>query len=272
MTAIKLSINSNMIVDTFLFNDEFDMLDIRLALSKSYVDRWVVCEANRTLSGQIKPYNLTQNLDNYSEFANKLVVLQLDVPETWSNWDIENGQRAYLVNGYEDCNDHTVIIHSDLDEILNPVLWPEILTYLDQIQQPLTCILDMYVYKFDQQVGRKWNGNVIAKKGWFADPCKLYKGLDSGVGTAKKKKNRSHCRAFPKTAGWHWTWIGDDQRIKNKVKSCIESQHRDSQQVLDSFKKLDPASAINHKATTALVNPDYPDQVMKVLYQYPFWT
>jgi mannose-6-phosphate isomerase-like protein (cupin superfamily) len=33
-----------MIVDTFMFNNEFDMLDIRLAITEHYVDRWIILE------------------------------------------------------------------------------------------------------------------------------------------------------------------------------------------------------------------------------------
>jgi len=48
-----------MIIDTLLFNNEFDMLDIHLAITDQYVDRWVVLEASRTFSGISKPYYLT---------------------------------------------------------------------------------------------------------------------------------------------------------------------------------------------------------------------
>jgi type VI secretion system secreted protein VgrG len=36
-----------------------------------------------------------------------------------------------------------------------------------------------------------------------------------------------------------FSWIGRDDDIQKKVLSCIESQHRDPAQVLDSFKKLE---------------------------------
>ena len=261
-----------MVIDTFLFNNEFDILDIRLALTESYVDRWVVCEGNRTLSSQPKPYYLSDNIERYSRWGDRLKVIKLDIPESWSNWDIENGQRAAITPGYADAGDNDIVTHSDLDEILNPAMWPEIVAFLEQEKMPISCTLDMYIYRFDQKVDRKWGGNVVAKKYMFKNPCTLYKGLGAGVGHAQKRKERSHCVAFPKTVGWHWTWMGNDDVIKTKVMSCIESQSKDSQQVLDSFKQLDAASAINHKAATMLVNPGYPDNVMQVLKQYPYWT
>lgn len=261
-----------MIIDTTLFNDEFDMLDIRLALTESYVDRWVICEGSRTISGSPKPWHLSNNMDRYAKWGDRIKVVRLDVPESWSNWDTENGQRAALLSGYNDCNDDDIVMHSDLDEILNPELWPDIVKLLLTANQPVTCSLDMYIWRFDQRVDRKWNGNVVAQKHMFQDPCKLYKGLGAGVGHAQKKKDRSHCVPFAQTAGWHWGWMGNDQRIRNKVISCIESQHRDPEQVLGALKNLDPASAINHKTATRLVDPQYPAQVDQVLRQYPYWT
>ena len=111
-----------MIIDTTLFNDEFDMLDIRLALTQTWVDRWIICEGNRTLSGRPKPYHLSNNLARYAQYQDRLQVICLDIPETWSNWDIENGQRAAIRDAYQDCAQDDVIVHSDLDEILNPFL------------------------------------------------------------------------------------------------------------------------------------------------------
>jgi hypothetical protein len=77
---------------------------------------------------------------------------------------------------------------------------------------------------------------------------------------------------FPETVGWHWTWIGDDDRIRTKVTSCIESQHRDPEQVLQAFKQLDTAAAINHKCESHSVAVTYPEAVQRVLKQYPaYW-
>jgi hypothetical protein len=262
-----------MIVDTTLFNDEFHMLDIRIELTRTWVDRWVICEGNRTMSGKPKPYHLSDNIERYAHLGDRLRVIKLDIPETWSNWDIENGQRAALLPGYADVGDDDIVMHSDLDELLNPELVPEILHEVHAQDRPITCTLEMYIYRFDQKLNRSWAGNVVAKKRHFDDPCHLYKGLQAGVGHAQKKKDRSHCGWYPKPAGWHWGWMGNDDVIKNKIVSCIESQHKDAEQTLAYFRSGDTGSAINHKCVTDYVaNPNYPDSVMQVIKQYPYWT
>lgn len=261
-----------MIIDTFLFNDEFDMLDLRIQLTQGWVDRWVVCEGNRTLSGKPKPFHLSDNIDRYKHLGDRLRVITLEIPEIWSNWDIENGQRAELVKGYVDCDDNDVIMHSDLDEILDPTRVKDILLQLEHDDRPVSCSLEMYMHRFDQKLNRNWAGNVVAKKRHFQDPCKLYKGINAGVGTAQKKKDRSHCVWTEGNVGWHWGWMGDESTIKNKVISCIETQHRDVNEVYENFEKNRADLAVNHKCATNLVEPNYPLAVMAAIKKYPWWT
>jgi hypothetical protein len=195
------------------------------------------------------------------------------VPETWTNWDIENGQRAALLPGYDDVSDDDIVMHSDLDEILNPDLVEPIFELMYKEDKPVTCSLEMFIYRFDQRVDRTWAGNVIARKRMFQDPCTLYKGPLAGVGHAQKRKDRSLCVHFPQLAGWHWGWMGNDETVANKAKSCIETQNRDTDQMLENFHRLDAGSAINQKCATNLVTDlNYPEQVLSVLRQYPFWT
>lgn len=262
-----------MIIDTTLFNVEFDMLDIRLALTDNYVDHWIICEANRTLSGLPKPCHLSEHIHRYQKYSSRMTVMQLDIPASWSNWDIENGQRAHIRHGYAHmASDNDVIMHSDIDEILNAELVPDILSMLETEDRPITCKLEMYLRHFDQRLERGWQGTVVAKQRHFQDPCTLYKGPRAGVGHAQKKKDRSHCANFPQSAGWHWGWMGTDDAIKTKVQSCIETQHRDADEVLAQLAKGDTGNAINHKCVTRFVQPDYPASVMAVIRKYPWWT
>lgn len=261
-----------MIVDTTLFNDEFDMLDIRIALTQDWVDRWVICEGNRTMSGKPKPYHLSDNIQRYAHLSNRLKVIKLDIPTTWTNWDIENGQRAACLEGYQDCSPDDIIMHSDLDEILNPELVPDLLSFLDKHDRPISCGLDMYIYKFDQKLERGWQGNVIARKRHFKDPCTLYKGPAAGVGHAQKRKRRDGAIGYPTHVGWHWGWMGSDDVVRNKIKSCIETQNRNVEQFMADMYNLNPAAAINEKCKTQKVIPNYPEKVLTIIKKYPWWT
>jgi hypothetical protein len=137
-----------MIIDTFLFNNEFDMLDIHLAISEHYVDRWIVLEANKTLNGRDKPYNLFNASEKYKEkYGDRLEIITLDIPlDTCHQSYYETSMRRGFKNSLEKYSDSDIIIHGDLDEILNPIKFKKILDVMDQAGKPLSCGLEMYMY------------------------------------------------------------------------------------------------------------------------------
>jgi len=256
-----------MVIGTLLFNNEFDMLDIHLAITDHYVDRWVILEASRTFSGIPKPYNLLDNLHRYqSQYGDRIRVVTLALEEHQTNLVCETMMRQAIAPALADCDPNDIVIHGDLDEILNPESWKQIVDFMDLHDRPVSCGLDMYMYKFDQRADRGWQGPAVARRRMFDTPHELYKG------NSTKRKDRSHCVGFNTHVGWHWTWMGNDDLIRNKVVSCIETQHRDPEEMLAAFKRKDTIAAINHKCTTHVVDVRYPDQVQNILKRYPdYW-
>ena len=243
------------------------MLDIHLAITDHYVDRWVILEASRTFSGIAKPYNLLDNLGRYrQQYGDRIQVVALALEEHQTNLICETMMRQAIAPALADCAADDIVIHGDLDEIINPESWADIVTMMDQHHKPVSCGFEMYMYKFDQRAERGWKGSVVARRSMFDTPHELYKGASI------KRKNRDHCVGFPTPVGWHWTWMGNDDLIRNKVVSCIESQHRDPEQILSAFKQKDTIAAINHKATTHVVDVRYPEMVQVILKRYPdYW-
>lgn len=258
-----------MIIDTLLFNDEFDMLDIHLAITEKFVDKWIILEASRTFSGLPKPYNLKNNFEKYREkYNNRIEVINLELTADQKNLLCETLMRRGFREAIEKYSSEDVIIHGDLDEIINPEKWQDILDLLEKENKPVSCIFEMYFYRFDQSSERRWKGSVVAKRRMFDTPHDLYKGSMD----VAKRKNRNHCVSLSGTVGWHWTWMGNDELIKNKVVSCIESQNRNPNEVLNAFKKVDTVSAINHKAHSTIIDPVYPQSVLEILKNYPdYW-
>ena len=256
-----------MIVDTFLFNDEFDILDIRLEITKNYVDKWIVLEGNKTWSAKPKPYNLLAKIEDYNKkYNNKIELITLDIPDGYFDWKCENYSRASIQQGIDKLDDNDIIIHSDIDEFINPEKITDIINFLDQNNKPINCIIEMYIYHFNLKVDRNWQGPMVAKKHMFVNPQQLYRGPNP------KKKDRKHSIGYPEPVGWHWTWVGDDERILNKVTSCIETQNWNPEQVLKFLKDEDTASAINHKCASKKIEVDYPKVVMDVIKKYPYWS
>ena len=122
------------IYDCFMYFDEDMLLDIRLNILNKYVDKFVIIESKFLHSGREKKLNF--NINNFSNFKNKIVYLVMDQPPKGieiiksddtvevSNKKIldnslkrENTQRNRLLEGVEEANDEDLIISSDLDEI-----------------------------------------------------------------------------------------------------------------------------------------------------------
>ncbi|MFN9960951.1 MAG: hypothetical protein ACK55I_48340, partial [bacterium] len=102
-----------------------------------------------------------------------------------------------------------IIIHGDLDEIIDPTKWSVILDLLELEKKPVSCSFEMYMYKFDQKASRNWKGSVVARRNMFETPHDLYKGHKEII----KRKHRGHCVSPNELVGWHWTWFGNDQLI-----------------------------------------------------------
>ena len=259
-----------MIVDTFLFNNEFDMLDIHLEISKNYVDKWIVLEADRTLSGIKKEFHLQKNIQKYKEkYGDRFEVVSIELEPNHPHASYyETGMRKGFKNSLDKLGADDIVIHGDLDEILNPTLWNKILQTVLQQDKPVSCAFEMFFYKFDQQADRNWKGSVVAKKKMFDTPHDLYKGRTEIV----KRKYRDHCVSIDELAGWHWSWIHSDEIIKDKVDSLIEHRGRNPIDVLTAFKNVDTKTAINHKCNSQLVKTTYPAIVLDVIKKYPsYW-
>ena len=110
-----------MIVDSFAFFQELDLLEVRLTVMDPVVDRFVIVEGTRTYSGQPKPLRLEQAKERFSRWWPKIDYIVVDDwPKTDNAWITENHQRNALARGWAKLQDDDIIISSDLDEIPNP--------------------------------------------------------------------------------------------------------------------------------------------------------
>ena len=106
------------VYDCFTFNDELEVLEIRLNTLNKYVDKFIIVESRINHQGGKK--NINFNINLFKKFRNKINYLLIEsFPKNSSAWDIENYQRNYISNGLKDCKPEDIIIISDADEIPN---------------------------------------------------------------------------------------------------------------------------------------------------------
>ena len=74
------------VYDIFSFNNELDMLDIRLNILDPYVDKFVLVEANTTFSGVDKPFYYEENKKQFEKFHDKIIHYKIDrSPKTFED-------------------------------------------------------------------------------------------------------------------------------------------------------------------------------------------
>jgi beta-1,4-mannosyl-glycoprotein beta-1,4-N-acetylglucosaminyltransferase len=214
-----------MVYDCFPFFNELDLLEIRLNVLSSVVDKFVIVEADRTFSNQPKQLFFEQNKNRYAEFLGKIIYIKLTeylVLET--PWMFEDYQRNMIMEGLKNCVPEDIILISDLDEIPNP----DIIKYykkngIFQLEQTMCC----YFLNYRNILQKYWYGTRIltyndilkntTENHSYSYSDTLIESLNQGCTPTKIRMIKD----FPviKNGGWHFSYLGGIEQIKYKIKS-----------------------------------------------------
>ncbi|PZU82695.1 MAG: hypothetical protein DI529_13925 [Chryseobacterium sp.] len=205
-----------MIYDCFIFNNELEILNIRLEYLYDQVDYFVLVEANRTLTGIPKPLTFKENADQFSKYSDKIIYIQAEEKPELKDWDYEWYQRNVIKEGLKNCNDDDIIFVSDVDEIINI---GEILKR-DNIESPALIEVPMYYYFFNIKLEEPFQFNMVSR----------YKDLkDFHIG------NRMTFRDFASriikpvgfNTGWHFSFLFgfDIKRYIEKIESFSHQEY-----------------------------------------------
>lgn len=217
-----------MIIDGFTFFNELDVLDIRLEELYPVVDRFILVESNVTFRGQNKPYYFEENKDRYTKYLDKIVHVKVIDPGTHSKdpkiapWDREKYQRNAIMRGLFPLPSATlnpVIIISDVDEIIRRESVDEIARLARK--GTVTIGMNMYYYGLNVYDGNAWGGAKATTNTEMA-----YRGLQP------ETLRHSDPEFSVNNAGWHFSYLGDEQNVINKIKA-FSHWELDTPQVTD---------------------------------------
>lgn len=222
------------VYDCFTFFNELNLLAVRLAELNNHVDYFVLVESVETQRGDLKPLYFQENKHLFEEYLHKIIhVVVKDRIKTNNEldhrgfaWDREHFQRECISRGLQQCSDSDIILVSDLDEIPRAECIKTIKQQLcgdryNRNTRPLQGIafgMSLYMFQLNRKAniyGGKWTGTVAT----------LYKNI--------KKKGVQHFRnnrcsfAVKPNAGWHFTWMGGKDMIKQKFLSVVEGRSRE---------------------------------------------
>lgn len=196
-----------MIVDTFPFFNELDLLECRLEEIYDAVDYVVAVEADVDHQGHPKPYYLSENLDRFDPWKDKLrVVRATDLPtvEEYPNaWWREIAQREHLTRGLAelDLGADDIIIHGDVDEIPRAVVARNV--------KPKGFVTLL-------QRGHFWAVDWLYPPGWEGTVCARVRDITS-FGDMRNTRRQNPARQCIPDAGWHFSWLGGDDANLVKV-------------------------------------------------------
>lgn len=214
---------SNMIVDTFMFYNELDVLELRLNLLDSYVDRFVLVESEVTHAGGPKPLFFEQNKDRYTKWLPKIkhiVLTAEEAPKDENPWSREKYQRNLIMKGLEDLQDDTFVMVSDVDEIPN---MPKV-TFV--FKSCISLHMYMFEYSFDYMfTGEPWVGTTVTR---------LKELRHLGPNFFRDTRWRHQIIPY---SGWHLSSFGDAAHVNNKMHTFAHAKdgHHD-EQTEDIFK------------------------------------
>ena len=202
------------VIDCFIFYNELDMLELRLTELNDIVDYFVLVECTKTHSNDDKELYFENNKDRFSKYLDKIVhiVVKDNIPQTSSS-DREIYQRNCIDDGIKklNLNSEDILIITDLDEI------PDSKTVLDlknnnAINGIYYLEMDLYYYNMTCMYQKKWHQPKILNYDTY-----IKYDMKPHILTHEYYHFRSNCPII-KNGGWHLSYFGDVEFIKNKVK------------------------------------------------------
>ncbi|NGX26173.1 MAG: hypothetical protein K940chlam6_00086 [Chlamydiae bacterium] len=207
------------VYDCFPFFNEIELLQIRLDELDDVVDYFVLVESIETQRGGPKKLYFEENKDLFAPYLHKIIHVVIDEkhPE-FEMWEREHYQRNAIMRGLKKCKDRDIIMISDLDEIPRKYLLRHIRAEMER-RSAIGVTFEMILYRYH-----------------LNRPDPIVPLCDGTVATTfaqLKEKNPQYIRDKRgkfwkfKNAGWHFTWMGGKERVRQKMHSVVDGTDKE---------------------------------------------
>lgn len=195
--------------DCFLFHNELDVLEIRLATLYDHVDHFVLVEARETHAGQPKPLHFDDNKERFAPYLNKVRHVVIDkFPEFEGSvydkaWARERFQRDACMTALHDAEPNDVVIIGDADEIASP---SAVDAY--QLGDGIVRLKQrMFYYYLNCENKEGWDWQKIAP---FSEVKRL---TPCGIRYPPAGELK-----LVEGGGWHFSFCGDAEHVRTKLR------------------------------------------------------
>jgi beta-1,4-mannosyl-glycoprotein beta-1,4-N-acetylglucosaminyltransferase len=248
----------NLIIDCFNIYNEIEVLFLRLDYLYDAVDYFVIVESLDSHSKKVRKtsYMFEDNILLFQRFLPKIRYLKLDnLPfegDTGQIWLNENFQKNCCnlgLNGIRELKETDWILFSDVDEIPRR----DILLQLDDHShyQILQFQQHLFYYYVNLQQAQIWQGTVAVQLKNFTSMMEM-RNLRNAV-------HQDLIFSFP-DAGWHYSYMGGQDRILIKMDSYAESDENISFKTQDNITR----ALVNHTDIFDRNQPAFQKRIVNV--------
>jgi Glycosyltransferase family 17 len=230
------------IFDCFTFYNEFDLLELRLKEHWDHVDYFVISEANRTHQNKPKPFLLKQNWNKFKDFHEKIIHIMVDDMPTDNPdpWTRETFQRNTLARGLSLAKPDDIIAVSDVDELVRKSTWDTIRN--DTVNDHWGGYIPFFQFKLNfllvtKPMAHFYTPGVMAtRKKLNITPQNIRESREYLIRNIPYM--RQHRIVPIHHAGWHFSFIGDDNFVKQKYLSYAHWENAYLSQIVDVQKSI----------------------------------
>ena len=248
------------IFDCTTYFEEDLMMDLRFNILNNFVDKFVVCEARFTHSGNKKEIRFDPN--NFKKFKDKIthIVVENDPVDQSTEKKLDSGekrsnsirriefQRNEILRGLKEAEDNDYIIYSDNDEIPNL----ENFNYSKNKSKIILFKQNLYYYKFNLAYPKlDWYGSKSCKKkdlksiSWLRNiKTKKYNFLriDTFFSNTKYVNLR-----IVENGGWHFTNLKTPEQLYQKyINDEMHSEFENKEENIEDIKKKINQKYVNY--------------------------
>lgn len=266
------------VYDCFMFNNELDLLEIRLSALSGIIDRFVLVEAAQTHTGKPKPLHFADNFERYARWRHQIDHIVLEsLPQSHDPWDRENAQRNAIARGLGAIGDDDLVIVSDVDEIPRADVLAELADTpsirLAGLRMPMFYLRFNYLQIRGGDPVYVWG---VAARGEIYRRFSPQALRDARVDLQRRSWERSlgDGEAVFQHAGWHFSYLGDDDHVRLKLASFAHTEHAVSENLrrygVEGIlaRNMDLYDRPGFEWAAVRVNDYFPPQLVSALDRY----
>ena len=198
------------------------MLELKLSEMGDHVDYFVIGEATRTFKGISKPLYLKDNWDRFSKWHHKIRRIEITTPADLDPWKNEINDREELQAGIFDADPDDIIMLSDCDEICKESTLNHLRNDTPDNESYYQIIVPQFYFKLNYLQKSYWTTDNIKVRWYspfFAIRRKYVKDLCALRDLARHTGKLTHEFSRVWNAGWHFSFVGNNEFVKNKVEN-----------------------------------------------------